>query len=1231
MRNSHLKPKKENAEGAAQEFVQEETGDAQEQDAEEPEAELLDEDFEYKLVGVVIHKGTAEWGHYVSLIDANRGKDDEKWLLFDDGQVSEFKMENFDEECFGSSATNAKEDYTHNLYEITDTFAGASKSAYILVYDKIKKSKLHFEFNEENIKEKDFIVQNLIDKQDFKFEDNVLETGFYNLGKYVPPQILGKIQQDNKQFVLEQQLFSTPFLGFFADLLIHSELPIVMVDFLDGYYQLPLDPFDKSNYKVDSEGKVPALPKLTKHQEILVKIFSKTLHNYYFKLYCNSNELYKLQAVEKFLERVFILDPSKALEFLCFQVKNNLNKIFHLIISNTETIIRSSVAELVASCLQVVMKCMNIDLLKEPETMNNPELIVKEIIEKYLNVLNHMENSNNYKKLPQFFYMFYRSLNKNYRLQDFLIEKQYVNDLYQFYISKIESKTYSKDAHERAMNYLLGILCILFRRLKLKYFRDEKNGKFYRNLFANFLDSGFFKKLLKEDYYFSNFEFTKQLVFLACEDNELLSIKVISECLEGIQTSGTNDIMPYMESIQALLCIHDKLINLRIKCIFGVARLEETKLKPRGNQFYIFGLAKENNLNKSVYSYATPILKQKSLIQMMLDKYVHFREWVSVVLSIMISSMYMNDFLFSYLLKLPNPNYNSGHCLDWIWKFAKEVDAGNNITYSIMRQELQYFYLRKFKEKVNDFIVWARYKLGISKTPHVVLFEEDWEVDWSKYQYSGALLQIPEDHRTITSPVLTHFGPIIDKFMARIQQERAKEVSRLYLEQENPQPSQEPSQPATKEDQAEVIKVVGVSDSEGSTDSTHIPNAPPLKSASKYSGDLDVTPESDNEVKIEWLNKFNRVLFSADPQFMIGKSLACRTLKKVDLYSVEEMKYNSEYEEEKVTSKLQLKVDVQQVLTRVSLPLGSEGNMSIPASCVHNKNYLRGQSKMQNKSFARFVRDKTQTDEEAFKNSDIQPYFHEIGEIKQTGKQDYSGIGNDYAIDYEDRATSVEGARGEAKGETLSETKDRIQSNDNVSPDNPSATEPEKNCNDNPTNDNVRDEKNRVENIIRIGISNRTEQSFFVKLEYNKIEDIDFTGQILQRGYYEGSNPDELIWSDNDAYSEDDTLDEENYNKRVSKNHRTLGCKIFRRQKELTRIKKVLSKNYVVTDQLKGVSFRKKDMPLTYIRKREDGRPFGDIVIKVSWIKTEKTGLKSLERNLGAEWDWKLVRLKLPE
>ena len=45
---------------------------------------LNDRDFEYKLVGVVVHMGGADAGHYISLINIERERDSsndsEEWL-----------------------------------------------------------------------------------------------------------------------------------------------------------------------------------------------------------------------------------------------------------------------------------------------------------------------------------------------------------------------------------------------------------------------------------------------------------------------------------------------------------------------------------------------------------------------------------------------------------------------------------------------------------------------------------------------------------------------------------------------------------------------------------------------------------------------------------------------------------------------------------------------------------------------------------------------------------------------------------------------------------------------------------------------------------------------------------------------------------------------------------------------------------------------------------------------
>lgn len=61
-----------------------------------------DENFEYKLVGAVLHHGSADFGHYISIANVERGAKDpsspdwaktekERWLAFNDNRVSSYK------------------------------------------------------------------------------------------------------------------------------------------------------------------------------------------------------------------------------------------------------------------------------------------------------------------------------------------------------------------------------------------------------------------------------------------------------------------------------------------------------------------------------------------------------------------------------------------------------------------------------------------------------------------------------------------------------------------------------------------------------------------------------------------------------------------------------------------------------------------------------------------------------------------------------------------------------------------------------------------------------------------------------------------------------------------------------------------------------------------------------------------------------------------------------------
>lgn len=73
--SAHVEMSEDEESSAEDEVMQDETANVPERKP--------DENFDYKLVGVILHMGTADAGHYLSYININReaAKDDpEKWL-----------------------------------------------------------------------------------------------------------------------------------------------------------------------------------------------------------------------------------------------------------------------------------------------------------------------------------------------------------------------------------------------------------------------------------------------------------------------------------------------------------------------------------------------------------------------------------------------------------------------------------------------------------------------------------------------------------------------------------------------------------------------------------------------------------------------------------------------------------------------------------------------------------------------------------------------------------------------------------------------------------------------------------------------------------------------------------------------------------------------------------------------------------------------------------------------
>ena len=89
-----------------------------------------DKSFEYELVGVLVHAGTAEAGHYYSYIK-DREALNERWYEFNDTHVTPFNITNLRNECFGGEYENDE-----GIMHFGDWDGSKSKNAYLLFYEK---------------------------------------------------------------------------------------------------------------------------------------------------------------------------------------------------------------------------------------------------------------------------------------------------------------------------------------------------------------------------------------------------------------------------------------------------------------------------------------------------------------------------------------------------------------------------------------------------------------------------------------------------------------------------------------------------------------------------------------------------------------------------------------------------------------------------------------------------------------------------------------------------------------------------------------------------------------------------------------------------------------------------------------------------------------------------------------------------------------------------------------
>lgn len=650
---------------------------------------------EYKLVGVVLHKGNSEFGHYTSLINANRGDVhrpdiiEDKWFEFDDSKVSPFDLKKFEEECFGIAEEN---EYVTQMMSSENMI---SKSAYLLFYEKVKKDKIQFLFNADNIDQKQLVLNHLKNPQDYEFSDNILSTSFYNMKQYIPEVHKTEIEEDNKALILEQQLLSKTFTSAFADIILNVDLsfiPEVQINQFDLNFQ---------NKKIIAEMFLSILP------VILVKIYSPAHENPQIGNIVNAIEraLSFLSFSKKVKPEWTKSVDSKIADFFKNHCFLKLRDYFHIIVNSTSSALKNALVDLIVKTISITIDNFELEILSPQEEDDITNILSQTSGQLYLTVQSIMNLltridiwSPNNKRMGPIFAILKRLCEESTPVIKQLAENQFFSYIYNLYMNTDASKSLGI---EKILAPILGIIRLMYEYEK----RNREENDLYEGHLAEFNKFDLIIKAIQEDYKADNHDELKEIVRLFCSKDKTTSDIIIYYCLKNMQNRQETEMVGQLETLRSLLSIADSFSDDRIRNIFGIPRLIEINCKDSANKLTpMFGLGREANLKVSTNEYVSSFGLERGLLQWVWESKENYPKATILMIFYVLDLMIEYDDVFEYIYSIDPPNYITGTFYDWFAPFCEHhLKSASSIGHSPFKSEFEIYYAMLIPEKLSTF------------------------------------------------------------------------------------------------------------------------------------------------------------------------------------------------------------------------------------------------------------------------------------------------------------------------------------------------------------------------------------------------------------------------------------------------------------------------------------------------------------------------------------------------
>ena len=324
--------------------------------------------YEYKLVGVIIHIGTADAGHYYSLINTDRFlKENEheeewldtskdKWMEFNDSRVSDYNYEEFKGDCFGGSS--GSDDWFGGMFKT----ASYGKSAYLLVYEKRFKKPLKITIpkietpeGEEKVNPNYTTPENEVIQIDESTKEEFYEISMKQARLFVPNKIYKEISENNLEFSFEKLIYSKEFYEYV------NELMVGTLTFKEKLQSLPENERSQIDEVINNI--------TTVGNKIVFEVLVKAYHN--FKLPHVADTLAKLYEASD----TAVLNTMKYI--LQDENSDDILYVFKILLNCNDKISRNSTSKLVAI---LVNRCFEI----EKDIINETEKVTIKVMEEII-------------------------------------------------------------------------------------------------------------------------------------------------------------------------------------------------------------------------------------------------------------------------------------------------------------------------------------------------------------------------------------------------------------------------------------------------------------------------------------------------------------------------------------------------------------------------------------------------------------------------------------------------------------------------------------------------------------------------------------------------------------------------------------------------------------------------------------------------------------------------------